>query len=115
MRDGGRVSLGRFWRLIGSVSVGTKIMGIVLGLVLLLGVGVTVQVRATMAQVLRREMGERGVSIARDLAARSTDLILTNDLFGLQIGQGFYIIFGMQPLAGRHFIIVTHQLFGHGN
>ena len=83
MRDWGRVWLGLFWRLIGSVGVGTKIMGIVLGLVLLLGVGVTVQVRATMAQVLRREMEERGISIARDLAARSTDLILTNDLFGL--------------------------------
>ncbi|HFD40018.1 MAG TPA: HAMP domain-containing protein [Anaerolineae bacterium] len=73
----------RIWKVISAVSVRTKIMGIVLSLVLLLGGGVTLQVRATMARTLSRELDQRGVSIARDLAARSTDLILTNNLYAL--------------------------------
>jgi HAMP domain-containing protein/putative methionine-R-sulfoxide reductase with GAF domain len=73
----------RSWVIVGAVSVRTKIMGIVLGLVLLLGGGVTVQVRTTMARVLSRELDQRGISIARDLAARSADLILTHNLFAL--------------------------------
>ncbi|MGB9724070.1 MAG: ATP-binding protein [Chloroflexia bacterium] len=78
-----RRAAARIWAVIGAVSVGTKIMGIVLGLVLLLGVGVTAQVRIRMAEALGHELDERGISIARDLAARSTDLILTSDLFAL--------------------------------
>jgi len=58
-------------------------MGIVLALVLILGLGVTLQVRMSMEQVLRSELENREISIARELAARSTDLILTNDLFAL--------------------------------
>lgn len=73
----------RFWRLISSVSVRTKIMGIVLALVLILGLGVTFQVRMTMEHLLRAELENRGVSITRELATRSTDPILTNDLFAL--------------------------------
>ena len=78
-----KVWLQRFWEMISAVSVRTKIMGIVLSLVLLLGAGVTLQVRATMARTLSRELDQRAVSIARDLAARSTDLILTNNLYAL--------------------------------
>lgn len=73
----------RIWAIIGAVSIRTKIMGIVLGLALLLGVGVTVQVRVSMAEALGHELEERGISIARNLAARSADLILTSDLFAL--------------------------------
>ena len=83
MRKPARAWVDKAWTSISAVSVRTKIMGIVLGLVLLLGVGVTLQVRATMARTLSRELDQRGVSIARDLAARSTDLILTNNLFAL--------------------------------
>ena len=72
-----------FWRLAGGVSVRVKIMGITLGLVLLLGLVLTWQVRTTMTHTLTAELEQRGVSIARDLAARSTDLVLTNNLFAL--------------------------------
>ncbi|MBK9054679.1 MAG: hypothetical protein IPL78_28360 [Chloroflexi bacterium] len=58
-------------------------MGIVLGLVLLLGAGVTLQMRAGLFRVLEARLAEQSVSVARDLAARSTDLILVNDLFAL--------------------------------
>ena len=61
----------------------TKILGIVLALVLLLGIGTTLQVREVYQQALISELQEQSVSVARDLAARSTDLILINDLFAL--------------------------------
>lgn len=73
----------RFWALAGSVSIRTKILGIVLGLVLLLGLGVTVQVRYTLTRAMDAQLQEQSVSVARDLAARATDLILTNDLYAL--------------------------------
>ncbi len=73
----------RIWPVIGAVSVRTKIMGIVLSLMLLLGLGVTVEVRLVMQRTLSDQLEQRGVSIARDLAARSTDLILTNNTFAL--------------------------------
>ncbi len=71
----------RAWLLRPGVRV--KIMGIVLGLVLLLGLGITWQVRASMTATLTTQLDQRGVSIARDLAARSTDLILINNTYAL--------------------------------
>lgn len=58
-------------------------MGIVLALVLLLGLGVTWQVRVHMTNALIVQLQERGISIARDLAAHSTDFILINNTFAL--------------------------------
>ncbi|MBI5304746.1 MAG: GAF domain-containing protein [Chloroflexi bacterium] len=58
-------------------------MGIVLALVLLLGFGVTWQVRVNMTHALTAQLQERGVSIARDLAAHSTDFILINNTYAL--------------------------------
>ncbi len=75
----------RFWSVAGAVSLRIKLMGIVLALVLLLGLGITVQVRVTLTRTLNASLEERGVSIARDLAARSTDLILINDLYSLHL------------------------------
>ena len=74
----------RLWTILGAVSVRTKILGIVLALVVLLGIGITLQVRAVLTQTLDVELQQQSVSITRDLAARTTDLILTNDLFGLR-------------------------------
>lgn len=73
----------RFWSVAGAVSVRTKILGIILGLVLLLGLGVTVQVRATLIRTMDAQLQDQAVSVARDLAARATDLILVNDLYAL--------------------------------
>ncbi|HLC20984.1 MAG TPA: GAF domain-containing protein [Candidatus Methylomirabilis sp.] len=66
------------------VSVRVKIMGIVLGLVLLLGVGVIIQVLRVSRATLSRELDERAVSIARDVAARAADLILIEDFVSLR-------------------------------
>jgi signal transduction histidine kinase len=60
-----------------------KMMGIVLALVLLLGFGIMWEVRASMTTALTTRLQERGVSIARDLAAHSTDLILINNTYAL--------------------------------
>jgi signal transduction histidine kinase len=73
----------RFWAIAGAVSVRTKILGIVLSLMLLLGLGVTFQVRNLLEQTLRGRLEEQSLSIANDLSARSTDLILINDVYGL--------------------------------
>jgi len=73
----------RFWAVAGAVSVRTKILGIVLGLVLMLGLGVTFQVRMALMRAMETQLEEQGVSVARDLAARSTDLILVNDTYRL--------------------------------
>lgn len=73
----------RFWRFAGSFSVRTKIMGIVLALVVLLGVGITVQVRGVLRLALEQRLQEQSISVARDVAARATDMILINDLFSL--------------------------------
>jgi len=63
--------------------VRTKIMGIVLGLVALLGLGTTFWVSLMLEHVLRDQLEMRGASVTRDLAARATDLILTNNIFAL--------------------------------
>ncbi len=72
-----------FWTVNGSVSIRVKIMGIVLVLVVLLGLGITIQTRLSLTATLERQLEQRGVSVTRDLAARSTDLLLTNNLFAL--------------------------------
>ena len=71
------------WGYVGAVSVRTKIMGIVLGLVLLLGIGITIQARSEMYNALVQRLQEQSMANARDLAARATDLILINDLYAL--------------------------------
>lgn len=71
------------WPVLGGVSLRVKIMGIALMMIALLGLGLTVQTRTMVASILRQEQEQRGLSIARDLAARSTDMVLTNNLYGL--------------------------------
>jgi len=76
-------SLKRLWRWTGGVSVRTKILGIVLTLTIVLGLGVTWQVRVMMSRTLLAELEERGQSVASDLAARAVDPILLSDTFAL--------------------------------
>ncbi|MBS1250200.1 MAG: Oxygen sensor histidine kinase NreB [Chloroflexi bacterium] len=73
----------RFWKLVGGVSVRTKIFGIVLGSTLMLSLGFTLQVHHALRSVLEQKAQEQGISITRDIAARSTDLILINDLYSI--------------------------------
>ncbi len=76
-------SLKRLWRWTGGVSIRTKILGIVLTLTIVLGLGVTWQVRLIMSLTLLAELEERGQSVTSDLAARAIDPILLNDTFAL--------------------------------
>jgi signal transduction histidine kinase len=69
------------WML--GVSVRVKIMGIALSMIFLLSFVVNMQARMRLSENLTEELQRRGESIARDLAARSTTLILTNNLYGL--------------------------------
>jgi signal transduction histidine kinase len=74
----------QFWKIAGAVSVRAKITGIILGLVLLLAAGVILVVRQSLHQAMTHELEARAVSVAHDLANRSTDLILINNLYALQ-------------------------------
>mgnify|MGYP005840172563 CR=1 FL=1 len=73
----------RLWIVVSAVNIRIKILGIVLGLVLLLGFTVTIQVRQLLAQSMYLQLEEQAISITRDLAARATDPILINNLYGL--------------------------------
>ena len=73
----------RLWNTLSSVSVRTKILGIVLLMVVVPGTIVTFQVRTTLINVFRHQLEQQGVAIARDVAARSVDLVLINDLYAL--------------------------------
>lgn len=84
MKPGWHMLVSRFWDIAGSVNVRTKIMGIVLGGTLLLSSVLTLQVHRSLTRVLEDEQSVQGVSIGRDLSARSTDLILVNDLYALR-------------------------------
>lgn len=71
------------WRLIGGVPLRVKVMGIALSMIVLLGLSITGLVRNLMTRTLTWELQQRGLSIAHDLAGRSADLILTNNLYSL--------------------------------
>lgn len=73
----------RLWSVAGGASMRVKIMGIVLVLTLIFGLGITFQVRSNLTTTLIDELEKQGVAIARNLAARSTDLILTENFFDL--------------------------------
>lgn len=75
--------LDRFWAIAGAVNVRLKILGIVLGMVFLLGLVVTWQVRQLLSQAMYTQLSEQAVAITRDLAARATDPILINDVYAL--------------------------------
>jgi len=75
--------LQRFWAIAGAVSIRTKILGIVLGFILLLGAGVTLQARYALTATMTAQLEEQSVSVSRDLAARAADPILLNDLLSL--------------------------------
>ncbi|WP_322489967.1 ATP-binding protein [Chloroflexus sp.] len=71
------------WHVIGAVNIRAKILGIVLGLVTLMGIVVTIEVRLLLEHTLTNQAYERSTAIARDVAARATDLVLMRDYYGL--------------------------------
>jgi signal transduction histidine kinase len=73
----------RFRDLVLGVSVSTKILGMILGLVVLFGMGFTIQIRTYLTKTLVDQLDRNGLSLARDLAARGSDFILTDNTFAL--------------------------------
>ena len=65
----------RFWSVAGAVSVRTKVLGIVLGTVLLLGTFVTVQVRQSLSAILQAELENQALSITAHVAESAANLI----------------------------------------
>ena len=73
----------KLWHIVGGASIKIKIMGIVLALTVIFGLAVTVQVKNNLTTTLTNALEKQGVAIARNLAARSTDLVLTGNSFDL--------------------------------
>ena len=73
----------QLWSILGGVSVRTKIFGIILGSSLLISLTLLLQAYNAFEREFEFRVREVGVSIARDIAARSTELILVHDLYGL--------------------------------
>lgn len=69
--------------VVSSVSVSTKILGIVLALTITLGLVVTLQVRSVMTETLLDELHNRGHSIVSDLAGRSLTYLEDKNYTGL--------------------------------
>ncbi len=75
--------LNTLWCRIISVSMRFKILGLALGLILLLGLALTVQMRLIQEDTLRKELQRHGIALTRDLAARAAEFILLDDLYSL--------------------------------
>lgn len=70
-------------RRLTAVSLYGKLIGLVIGLILTIGLAVVLTVRARLARDLGLSLEERSIAIARDLASRSADLVLTDNTFAL--------------------------------
>ena len=67
------------------MSIRLKMVIAIVALILLLGIGGTIHARLTLASISNDELDQRGLAIARDLESRSSELLLTNDIFGLHL------------------------------
>jgi signal transduction histidine kinase len=73
----------RFWTVAGAASIRVKILGIVIGVTVTLGATVGVVMHRGLTSTLERELEQRGLVAATNLATRSEELILTDRLFTL--------------------------------
>ncbi|CEP69277.1 Uncharacterized [Moorella glycerini] len=60
-----------------------KVLFLVLTIILLMGLAMTVQTRVILAGSLSRQLDQRALTTAEAVAAQSTELILTGDLYAL--------------------------------
>lgn len=65
----------RFWAIAGAVSVRTKVLGIVLSTVILLGLFAIVQVRRSMWDILEEEVEQQGLAIGTSVAEATSSLL----------------------------------------
>lgn len=66
------------WSILGAVSIRTKVLGIVVGTVLLLGTFITVQVRRSLTTILQDELERQALSITGRVAERASSLLETS-------------------------------------
>jgi hypothetical protein len=66
-----RTFLERVWSIAGAVPIRAKILGIVLGFIILLGAGVTIQARYALTATMTTQLEEQSIRSSRDLAARA--------------------------------------------
>lgn len=66
-----------------SFSIRSKIMGLAVGLVVLMGLAASMLAQLGFLQATAAELERRGASIAADVAARGTDMLLTHHALGL--------------------------------
>lgn len=61
-------ALNLIWGYVGAVSIRIKVLGIVLGVIALLGVFVTTQIRAVLSNALSQSLEEQGIALAANIA-----------------------------------------------
>lgn len=69
-----------FWDMAGAVSVRVKVLGIVVGGVILLGFVITLQMRTALTATLEHELEHQGMAIGENLAATVSNLLAENNL-----------------------------------
>lgn len=74
----------KFWQIAGGVSIRVKVLGIVLGVIVLLGVFVTLQMRATLYDTLIAELLEQGYSLSQHILEQAEALEPANDVAALR-------------------------------
>ncbi|MBI5670816.1 MAG: sensor histidine kinase [Chloroflexi bacterium] len=65
----------RFWDIAGAVSVRVKVLGIVLGVILLLSLFITLQMRSALAATLDVELENQGLALVENLAEQAAQLL----------------------------------------
>jgi signal transduction histidine kinase len=73
----------RLWDIAGGVSVRVKVLGIVLGVILLLSTFGVFQMRAVLRETLVQQLAEQGVAISENIANHATVLVATDNLAAL--------------------------------
>lgn len=66
-----------------AMGIRTKIMGLAVGMVILMGVTASVLAQKGFMDSTSAELERRGLSIASDVAARGVDMLLTHNLLGM--------------------------------
>ena len=69
----------RFWEVAGAVSIRVKVLGIVIGVIVLLGVFVTLQMRSVLTRTLQYQLLEQGDALVNQFAEGAAPMIRIRD------------------------------------
>lgn len=73
------------WKYAGAVSIRVKVLGIVLGVIVLLGTFVILQIRTLLENTLSYQMEEQGIALANNIAQEAALKITAQDMDGLAL------------------------------